>query len=210
VLLVGKSGEKLEGGSGGYSVFAQTKHIIKNYIFNESWARLENGEDIAQRIKSEGMQKMIELAHANRYSMLPPERMVPPVKELYRAFTVVAKGDKRILALRDVLTFILQEDDGYRFRVQWLAKFVRWGGMSLKVFEKALGLLEHAEVVGDMRAKIVLLRRVLLEVLKDKRIRELFDEFCKEVSWKKVCLSKADKYYLRAKYFRCDYPEYTY
>lgn len=210
-LLVGGVGKTIEGGTPGRSLFAQTKHIIKNYIFNASWGKLEASEGIIEYIKGAGMTKIIELAEANKYSMLPTERCVPAVRELYRAFTVVADGDKRILALRDVLTFILQEDDSYRFRVQWLAKFIPWfRKMNLTVFTKALGLLEHAEVVGDMREKIVLLRRVLLEVLKDKTIRGLFDEFCNEVDWKKVKLSKADLYYFSAKYFRPYYPEYPY
>src|SRR5688572_2175792 len=60
-LLVGTTGEVLDGSAPGYSVFAQTKHIIKNFFFNESWSRLEKGEDICDRIKGEGMQKLIDL-----------------------------------------------------------------------------------------------------------------------------------------------------
>lgn len=211
VLLVGGGSEVLDGGSAGYSVFTQTKHIIKNFVFNESWKILEEGKSIGERMKHEVMDKLVELAHANRYSMLPPERLAPPVKEIHRAFTKIARGSKRILALRDILTFILQEDDGYRFRVQWLAKFIPWlETMSIRVFAKALGFLEHAEVVGDMREKIVLLRRVLLEALKDSKILKRFNQLCSEIDWSKVKLTKADKYYFRAKYFRCDYPEYKY
>ena len=50
------------------------------------------------------------------------ERMFMPVKEIYRAWTKVAPGE-RSLKLRDILTFILQEDDGYRFRVQFMAGY---------------------------------------------------------------------------------------
>jgi hypothetical protein len=210
-MLVGGSDTVLTGGTPGHSLFAQTKHIIKNFIFNASWAKLEASEGIIDYIKNDGLDCIGYLAEQNKYFMLPETRLVPAVKEIYRAFTVVAKGDKRILALRDILTFILQEDDGYRFRVQWTAKFIPWlRKMNTKFFVKALTFLEHAEVVGDMREKIVLLRTVLTEVLKDKTINRLFEEFCREVDWKKVKLSKADLYYFRAKFFRADYPQYKY
>ena len=70
--------------------------------------------------------------------------------------------------------------------------------------------MEHAEVVGDMKEKIVLLRRILLLILEDDTVLNLFNKFIKEVNWKKLKLSKADKYFFRAKYFKCDYPEWEY
>ena len=70
--------------------------------------------------------------------------------------------------------------------------------------------MEHAEVVGDMKERIALLRRILTVLLKDEVIGALFDTFVKEVDWKKVKLSKIDKYYFRAKYFKVDYPVYDY
>ena len=82
--------------------------------------------------------------------------------------------------------------------------------MSLTVFKKGLEIMEHAEVVNDMRERVVLLRKVLSALLEDKTVRKYFDEFCKEVNWKRVRLSKADLYFFRAKYFRADYPEFKY
>jgi hypothetical protein len=203
-LLLGHTWDKvLDGGDPRYSIFCQTKHIIKNYIFNKSWELLEKNQDIIQRIKDEGLNKLGELVKDNKFEMLPPERLVPAVKEIYRTMTVIANEDKRIEDLRDILTFILQEDDSYRFRVQWLASY-------MPDIERGLNLMEQAEIISDMREKIKLLRRVLLELLKDKTIKNLYDKFCKECNWKKVKLTKADKYYFRAKYFRVDYPDYSY
>jgi len=187
----------------GYTGLSVLKHSIKNFIFNESWNLLEQGKDIVQRIKTEGLRMILNQITQMKYDMLPPERMTPAVREIYRAFTVVAKRDKRIEGLRDAMTFVLQEDDGYRFRVQWLATYM------LNI-EKGLNLMEHAEVIDDMKERIRLLRRILLAVLKDKHIKELYDQFCREVNWKKIKLTKADKYYFRAKYFKCDYPNFSY
>jgi plasmid stabilization system protein ParE len=111
--------------------------------------------------------------------------------------------------MRDAMTFILQEDDGYRFRVQWCAGLIpRWAKM--KHFLYACTFLEHAEIVGDMKERIRLLRRVLKTIVEDPRMCQLAEEFMREVDWKKVKLSKADKYYFRAKYFKVDYPYYQY
>src|SRR3990167_628288 len=74
----------------------------------------------------------------------------------------------------------------------------------VKDFEVALRELENAEVMADMKGRIKLLRRVLLAVLGDEKIRSLFLELCKEVDWKKLKLQESDRYHLRAKYFRPD------
>ena len=71
-------------------------------------------------------------------------------------------------------------------------------------------MIEHAEIIGDMKDKIKLLRRILLVFLKDERVNQLFREFCKEVNWNKVKLTKADKYFLRGKYFKCDFDRFDY
>lgn len=201
----------------GYLLFGSLspiKHNIKNKIFNESWALLEEGKDISQHIKDK-FDEIIELAEKSRYDMLPYEKLCPAVKEIYRAWTEVEKTmpkNEKLTKIKEILTFILQEDDGYRFRVQWIARWMTywWRKPTRKDFEFALSLLEHAEVITDMKERIRLLRRVLMEALKDKTIGTLFDRFAKEVNWKKVKLTKADKYYFRGKYFKVDYPENEY
>lgn len=206
-----------------YGPLSPLKHQIKNKIFNDTWAAIEDGvdEEWIEHLKKEVLQNTImPLFDQGRYDMLPFEKMVPPVKELYRAFTVVAEktNRKNVIHIRDLICFILQEDDAYRFRFQWLAKFFNpnswWRKMTgrdpLKDFDFALSMLEHGESIGDMKERQRLLRRVLMFVLKDEGVRTCFDLFIKELDWKKVQLSKADKYYFRAKYFKVDYPEYSY
>jgi len=206
-----------------FSSFSKLKHEIKNQIFNDIWKELEEGkgeEEIIRRLKKETLPKIWEIAEKSRFDMLPYERFVPPVKELWRAMTVVEKktNSKTVKHLKEVLCFILQEDDAYRFRAQWLVKFFNPTSLWRKIlkrnpiddFELALNMLEHAEVIGDMKERIRLLRRVLLFCLKDPNIRTCFDLLVKEMDWNKFKLTKADKYFFRAKYFKVDFPEYGY
>lgn len=200
-----------------YGSLSPLKHQIKNQIFNHAWARLENGDDpqeVANEIKGPILDRILQLGHEARHEMLPPERMVPSVREIHRAWTVAAdyvRPDKRhkVLGLRDIMCFILQEDDGYRFRVQWLTNYFPKRNPK-KYFDVALKMMEYAEVVGDMKERIRLLRRICNLVLEDEIMGTLFDIFVKEVDWNKVKLSKADKYYFRAKYFKVDYDKYDY
>ena len=203
----------------GYLLFgklSKLKHEIKNQIFNESWKKLEEKipeEKIIKEIK-ESLERIFLLAEDTKYDRVPYERMYRPVKEIYRAWTKISPESK----LRNVLTFILQEDDSYRFRLQWMVNYFnpnKWwmrllGKDILQRFEKALWMLERAEVIGDMKDKIKLLGRILLLVLSDKNIKDKFLSFCKEVDWEKVKLSKADKYHFRGKYFRVDYDLFDY
>lgn len=212
-----------------YKSLSKLKHEVKNQFFNDAWYALERGEDekalVAERkLLGPVMDNILKLTYERRMTMVPPERMVPPVKELHRAWSVVEKTIKdphrrqRLGFLKDCLCFILQEDDSYRFRVQWIVKFFNpsswyfrllgWN-RTFKSFDYALQMLEQAEVVGDMKERIRLLRRILNMMLKDEAVQRLFKAFCKEVDWNKVKLSKADKYFFRAKYFKCDYPEYN-
>lgn len=205
-----------------YGKLSPLKHHIKNQIFNEAWHRIDKDspEEVMQYLRGTAWPNIVKLAQETTFDMVPYQKMVPIVKELYRAFTAVyAKtGNKHVLELRDVMTFILQEDDAYRFRFQWLAKFFNPNSLWRKVlrrdpikdFDWALSMLEHGEMIGDMKERQRLLRKVLVFVLKDESVRNLFQLFQKELDWKKVQLSKADKYFFRAKYFKVDYPERTY
>src|SRR3990167_5896209 len=152
--------------------------------------------------------EIVALIENARFDMVPPEKMCVAVRELYRAFSEVENRypSKNILALRDCLTFILQEDDGYRFRVQWLVGwFPFFFKPKLKHFDLALSMLEHGEMIEDMKERVVLLRKVLMAILEDAHMKRLCEEFLKEVNWGKVKLSKADRYFFRAKYFKVDY-----
>jgi len=181
------------------------KHEIKNKIFNEGWEKL--GGDVAGHFRLR-WPEIVALIENARFDMVPPEKMCVAVRELYRAFSEVENRypSKNILALRDCLTFILQEDDGYRFRVQWLVGwFPFFFKPKLKHFDLALSMLEHGEMIEDMKERVVLLRKVLMAILEDAHMKRLCEEFLKEVNWGKVKLSKADRYFFRAKYFKVDY-----
>ena len=174
-----------------YGKLSPLKHNIKNKIFNDCWAMLED------KVPNEQI-----VLHVKR-NVLP----APAVKEVYRAMTVISDSPT-VLKLRDTLCFILQEDDAYRFRFQWTMKFMK--NIPIKFWIYALEMLEHAEVIGDMKERMRLLKRVIVLALEDKNIRDYFNKFMKELDYSKVKLSKADKYFFRAKYFKVDYPEYTY
>lgn len=199
----------------GYLLFgklSKLKHEIKNQIFNDSWALLEKGMDekeVANVIKYRILPRIFEIFKEHKIDMVPERRMVPAVKEIYRAWTKVAPESGE---LRDLITYILQEDDGYRFRLQWIVTYFGWLRFffPIKAFERGLIMLEHGEVIGDMKERIRLLRRVLLTYLKDEETHRKFLAFFKEVDWSKVKLSKADKYYLRGKYFKCDLDKFDY
>lgn len=189
-----------------FGKLSKLKHEIKNQIFNETWKMLEekrSDEEINKYLES-AWSNIYALAEMMRYDFVPEERLVPPVRELHRAMTKVGCDTR----LRDVLVFIFQEDDAYRMRFQWLAKFFPWFSKPTSLnFYESLCQLENAEVVGDMKERIRLLRRIFTFMVKDS---DTYQAFLKEVDWSKVGLTEADKYFLRAKYFRCDYPQYQY
>jgi len=198
-----------------YGSLSPLKHEIKNQIFNDVWAMLENDvpdKAIFTHVKGEVLPKIFALAEKSKFDFVPSEQLVPAVKELHRAMTVVEQktGNATVGKLRDIMCFILEEDDGYRFRFQWIMKFLPlFKRFNVKHFVKGLELLEHAEIIGDMKERIRLLRRVLLFSLKDESINNCFNLLMKELDVRKVRLSKADKYFFRAKYFKVDFPEDT-
>lgn len=198
-----------------FGKLSKLKHEIKNQIFNQSWHKLEAGEDkqvIINEIKDSLKNGIYPLLEDFKYDLEPQSKLVPPVREIHKAFTKVARNNAFILRLRDVLCEIIQEDDSYRYRVQWLAEWFplwfKW--MPERYFREALEYLEHAEVVGDMKERIRLLRRILLLILEDKQVNRLFKEFIKEVNWKKVRMTPGDKFHFRGKYFKVDYGIFDY
>jgi hypothetical protein len=177
-----------------YGTLSKLKHEIKNQIFNENWWRLERNEpiDVSQAIKN-----ISELAKVSKYDMMPYEKLSPMIKEMYNNLSDPL--------WRDILTYIFQEDDGYRFRFQWLVSYLSKKD-PLGSFDKGMGMLEHAEVIGDMKERVRLIRRVLLELWKNPEYAKYWIEFIQKADLKKMKLSKADKYYFRAKYFKVDFP----
>lgn len=200
-----------------YGPLSVLKHEIKNQLFNESWSLLEKGEDISIQFKSK-LDKIYEITKDLEYEMLPPEKMFMGVRELWRAMTVLEKKypESKIGLLKKTLTFIMSEDDAYRFRIFWITEIFNPNKWYLrfinpvKLLKIALQELEHAEMIGDMKERIKLLRTVLIALLKDKKIKKLFLELCREVDWDKLKLSEADKYHFRAKYFKVDWDKFDY
>lgn len=186
------------------------KHWIKNKVFNEVWAMLEANkttEEIQHYLISDAYPYIFALGAACKYDMVPFERLVPPMKELHRALTLSGVSNE----WRDILIFIFQEDDAYRMRFQWMTKFFpKWKKPTFNDLSKALGMLEHGEVVGDMKERERLVKRVILELIQDPTTGKKWATFLKVVDWKKLGLSKADKYFFRAKHFKVDYPENQY
>ena len=212
VMKIAGEKEDFPGFPRGYLLFrklSKLKHEIKNQIFNDSWRLLEEGkseEEIAARIKGEVLDRIFTLAEETKYDRVPPKRMHAPVRELYRAWTKVNPSE-RSLKLRDITCFILQEDDSYRFRLQWMVGYFRPRGDMIGSFGKALGMLQQGEVVRDMKDKQRLLKRVLLVYARHSKS---FIPLMKEIDWKKMKLSKADKYHFRGKYFKVDMDLFDY
>lgn len=209
-----------------FGPMSKLKHEIKNQIFNASWWALDTQVPqhlLIESLKYSTLPAIFALMEESRFDMLPFRSLSPVLKELSRGFTEVARRlpeerADRARKLRDLICFILQEDDAYRFRFQWVAGFMNphslWrkltGRTWTKDFELALSLLEHAEVVGDMKERQRLFKRVLLAILEDPETHESFDMLVHELDWSKLKLSKGDKYYFRGKYFKVDYPYYSY
>lgn len=187
-----------------YGKLSKLKHEIKNQIFNENWARLEKGQDIDINIALNNIYKLFE---DSKYETLPSKYYCKSVSEIHRALKKVSNSK-----IIDILCHILQEDDAYRFRVQWIVTYFGWLRYfdPVKSFIGSLYFLEQAEVIDDMKERIRLLRRILNEILKNEDIKQKFVSFFKECDWDKVKLSKADKYYFRGKYFKVDYDKFEY
>jgi hypothetical protein len=193
----------------GYLLFGKVsklKHEIKNQIFNESWKKLEEGvkeEEIIKYIKDKLFNEIPKYYKPLQYDMIPQKSMCPSVREIYRAWTKVSPETG---ILRDYLCMILQEDDAYRWRlswiVNWFSPFMKFN--PIKSFEYGLKMLEHGEVICDMKERQILFHRIIKLALKDKSIREKATKLFKEINWNKVKLTKADKYFFRGKYFKVD------
>ena len=217
-LVMQMQGEKyiFPGFPRGYLLFgklSKLKHELKNQVFNESWRMLDQGrtpKEIALYIKHMAMPSVYAILEEHRYDMVPVQRMVPAVKEIYESWTRAGGSPQ----LRDLITYIFQEDDSYRFRFQWMVSYMNPRLMGVlspaKLLDKGLVWMENAEVIGDMKERVRLIRRVLLALLEDEDNKKFFTKWCREVNWKKVALSKADKFFFRGKYFKVDLDKFDY
>lgn len=195
-----------------YGRLSKLKHEIKNQVFNDSWANLENGATadlVVRNIETIALPNIFTLFEESKYDLMPPQRMSAAVREIHRAWTKIAKSEMS-LKLRDIFCHIIQEDDAYRFRVQWAAQFFKprpWAD-NLWRFEQSMKFMENAEIVDDMKERQRLWRRIFLVWLGQNR--DQFEAFVKEVDWKKVRMSEADKYFFRGKWFKVDLDKFEY
>ncbi len=196
-----------------FGKLSKLKHELKNQVFNSAWARLESGEnaeEVTRYIQLAVMPRIYTLLEESRYDLMPPQRMGPAVREIYDAWTRAGGSTQ----LRDLVTYILQEDDSYRFRFQWMVPYMYPRLMGVldpaKLLEKGLVWMENAEVIGDMKERVRLIRRVLLALLQEEENRKFWMRFCRSVNWKRVQLSKADKFFFRGKYFKVDLDKFDY
>lgn len=204
----------------GHGPLSVLKHTIKNEVFNYAWYALESGkskEEVIEHIKRVALPKVFEISNDLRYDFIPPEKLFACAKELWRAMTVIEMKHpetKLIKPLKETLTLIMSDDDAYKNRIQWICQIFNpshwWVFNPIKDFDLALQELEVGEVVGDMKERVRLLRAGINLMLSDKKFRKLFLELCHEVDWKKMQLTKADKYHFRAKYFKVDLINFEY
>lgn len=190
-----------------FGKLSKLKHEIKNQIFNESWAMLEEGKteaEVMTHIRSV-LPNIYAIAEEMYYDRLPISKTSIPVIEIDRAWSKIAPNSQ----IKDVITFILQEDDSYRWRFQWMVDYFGFGKPHTK-FKRGLEWLEHGEVIGDMKERVRLVRRILLIIINDPENKVFFDRFFKEIDWKKIKLTKAEKYFFRAKYFKVDLDKFDY
>jgi len=127
------------------------------------------------------------------------------------------------MTIEEGLTFFLQEDDAYRFRLQWIARYINPKHPLRKIFyflkrkpysfkeeiKIIFGLLGNSEITPDMKGRSKLIEKVLIFFL-DSGFGDRIEEIVKELNWNKVKLSKADTYYFRGKYFKVDFDHFDY
>lgn len=203
-----------------FGSLSKLKHEIKNRLFNDNWWKLENGisPEIVIKEFKKSFTEILKLVEIARYDMVAPSRMVKSVKEIWRAMEVLEEKCPKIKPFKEIMTFVLQEDDAYRFRLQWMIQIFNpsswWFKLlfrdPIKDFDLALQEMENAEIIYDMKERIRLFRRITSVILEDKRIQDLFLDLCKEMDWNKLKLSEADKFHFRGKWFRVDLMYFEY
>lgn len=83
--------------------------------------------------------------------------------------------------------------------------------VSVRELWRVLEDLENAEVVPDMKGRISLIKKVLCFFLQEDDAYRLRWQWAMEkLNMNKIKLSKADKYYMRGKYFKVDHDRWDY
>lgn len=215
-----------------FGPLARFKFLAKNLIFNEVWRRLEANQsegEIMGYLLKDARPILLSEIRGIRYDMFPPERLCPAVRELWRGMTEVEKRIENpqeredFKTIKEGLTFFLQEDDAYRFRLQWVARYINPKNPLRRFFYNVIRkpysfkeeiklifkFLGDSEITPDMKGRTKLIGRILLFLL-ESDLGERIEEIVKELNWNKMKLSKADTYYFRGKYFKVDHDKFDY
>ena len=216
-----------------YGPLARIKNLAKNLIFNATWELLEKNKplnEIEDYVFEVAVPMVIDEIKKIKYDMFPPERLCPAVRELWRAMTAIEKTINESQArddfktLKEGITFFLQEDDAYRFRFQWVAKYINPKNPTRRLYyllkrkkysfkdeiKLVFDFLGHAEITPDMKGRSVLIKRIQFFLLENEEFTGIMEQVVKELNWKKLFLSKADTYYFRGKYFKVDLEKFDY
>ena len=109
------------------------KYLGKNLVFNQPWRMLEEGkssQEVAAYLKNAALPVLLQQIETLKYDMFPPEKLCPAVREIWRAMSAIEQkivNERERLqfeGLKKGITFLLQEDDAYRFRFQFVAKYI--------------------------------------------------------------------------------------
>ena len=215
-----------------YGPLAKLKFLAKNLVFNETWKLLEENkseEEVMDYLITVARPILLTEIQRMKYDMFPPEKLCPAVRELWRGLTVIEgtienKQEREdFRTLKEGITFFLQEDDAYRFRLQWLARYINPKNPIRRLYylitrkpysfreeiKKLFPFLENAEIIPDMRGRTKLISRILFFFL-NTDMGDLIEDVVKELDWSKIKLSKADAYFFRGKYFKVDLDKFDY
>ena len=82
---------------------------------------------------------------------------------------------------------------------------------AVREMARVFDVLIEMEVVDDMKKRMQLIKKVLIFFLQeDDAYRFRAQKFLELIDQEKIKLSKADKYYARAKYWKTDYDKFDY
>ena len=216
-----------------FGALARLKHLAKNLVFNESWKLLEEGktnEEVMAYLKNVALPVVLAEIEKSHYYFFPPEKMCPAVKEMWRALTAVEErlsdplAQKQFNTLKLGITFFLNEDDAYRFRLQILSPYINprnfWRKLYYFIKRKKYSLKDELklvfdfadgiEITPDMKGRMILIKRVFMAILEDEFFGAYINGLLQELNFKKLKMSKADSYYARGKYLKVDWANYDY
>lgn len=123
-----------------FGPLSKVKHKVK-MAFNEAY------EAIGEFLKEA------------KYDMVPPEKMLPAVREVHRAFVDLENAEvtedmkAKVRLWRDVFCWMMQEDDAYRYRFQYL--FERINMKKVRLSKRDLYYLRGKYFMPDKKRRFL-------------------------------------------------------